>query len=283
MLASFLKRRMKQVLGLDSGPIPVPALADCRFAHEYLVALQQRISGPGGLRRHYTWGVLRAAFMARELGLKRVSVIEFGVAGGGGLCALDELPDRIRPYIDVDIEIVGFDSGVGLPPPQDYRDLPNLWSAGDYAMDHAALQRRLKHARLILGPVEETVGTFLQSDAAPVGFIAFDLDYYSSTVAAFRLLEAEPERLLPRVYCYFDDIIGFTFGDLNGERLAIHEFNAKQRDRQISPIYGLRYELPRRYFFDEWTEKMFLAHCIDHPRYNAPDGLVRPNQQRPLG
>jgi hypothetical protein len=34
--------------------------------------------------------------------------------------------------------------------------------------------------------------------------------------------------------CYFDDIIGYTFSDFNGERLAIHEFNEGIRLRRDS-------------------------------------------------
>ncbi len=37
--------------------------------------------------------------------------------------------------------------------------------------------------------------------------LAFDLDYYSSTKTALQLFEGGPESRLPRVYCYFDDIM----------------------------------------------------------------------------
>ena len=43
------------------------------------------------------------------------------------------------------------------PPPLDYRDLPNLFTATAYQMDVDKLKARLKRARLILGLVEETV------------------------------------------------------------------------------------------------------------------------------
>ena len=36
----------------------------------------------GVLRSNYTWGVLHGVYLAKTLGIKRVSVIEFGVAGG---------------------------------------------------------------------------------------------------------------------------------------------------------------------------------------------------------
>jgi hypothetical protein len=59
----------------------------------------------------------------------------------------------------------------------------------------------------------------------PVGFVAFDLDYYSSTTVAFRVFEKEH---LPRVHCYFDDTIwpeSAYHNEYIGELCAIREFN----------------------------------------------------------
>ena len=92
-------------------------------------------------------------------------------------------------------------------------------------MDADKLKRRLERARLILGDVRETVPKFILSDVSPVAFAGFDLDFYTSTMHALALFEADHRLLLPRVHCYFDDILGVTFGDQVGERLAISEFN----------------------------------------------------------
>ena len=246
-------------------------------AYPMLNALVESIAADLGStqRAHYTWGMAHAAYLAHHLNIPAITAIELGVAGGDGLVAMDRAAQAIQQALDVHIHVVGFDSGQGLPKPQDYRDLPNLWTQGDFAMDEAALRQRLQHADLILGLVEKTIPQFLASQAPPIGFIAFDLDYYSSTRAAMALLEAPHHRLLPRIQCYFDDILGFTFADFNGERLAIREFNQQHPQRQISPIYGARFYVPRRYMHANWTEKLFLAHILDHPRYNDYDGLVR--------
>lgn len=61
----------------------------------------------------------------------------------------------------------------------------------------------------------------------------------------------------------------------NGERLAISEFNQAHLNRQISQIYGMRFCLPRKYREANWTEKLFMAHIVEHPLYNEWDGLVR--------
>ena len=226
-------------------------------------------------RVHYLWGVLQGAFLASALGERSMSVIEFGVAGGNGLMALEACADLVEEQFDVRIDVYGFDSGRGLPPPVDYRDLPHLWSSGAYPMDEACLRRRLDRAQLVVGLVADTLPTFLEINKAPVGFIAFDFDQYTSTVDALELLWAETRHLLPRIICYFDDILGFTYSDFTGERLAIREFNARTELRKLSPIYGLRYYVPPRFAGNSWTEKMFMAHLFDHCDYGRHDGQVR--------
>ena len=52
-----------------------------------------------GLRPHYTWGLLHSAYLARSLGLPRISTIEFGVAGGNGLIALEKSRSSNREYL----------------------------------------------------------------------------------------------------------------------------------------------------------------------------------------
>jgi hypothetical protein len=227
------------------------------------------------LRPNYTWGLVNTTFLASSLRLPRISAIELGVAGGNGLISLERAARRLRQIFGVQIDVYGFDSGEGLPKPVDYRDLPNLWPEGAYPMNERTLRQRLDRAELIMGLVEETVPKFLETRTAPIGFIAFDLDQYTSTVQAMALLEANYDRLMPRIHCYFDDILGYTCGHHNGERLAITEFNQAHPDRQISQIYGMRFCLHRRYREQNWTEKMFMAHLVEHPQYNEWDGLVR--------
>ena len=229
---------------------------------------------PSVLRSSYTWGTLHAAHLAKSVGITHISVVEFGVAGGNGLVALERAARRVQSHFGITIDVHGFDTGIGLPPPTDYRDLPNIFRQSEYRMDVDALRQRLRHAQLHIGLVGETVERFVASRPAPVGFISFDLDYYTSTMDAFTLLEADESLMLPRIHCYFDDIMGFTFSEFTGERLAIDEFNAAHVSRKISPIYGLRYFLPRDYAQQQWSEMFYMAHLFDHPLYPANDGLV---------
>jgi hypothetical protein len=124
----------------------------------------------------------------------------------------------------------------------------------------------------VLGNIRETLDGFLASRPHPVAFVGFDVDLYSSTRDALTLFDADPCRLLPRVHCHFDDILGYSFGDCVGERLAISHFNCAHEERKISPIYGLRYFVPKRYAHEMDWEKQSMVHVFDHHLYADFDG-----------
>ena len=47
---------------------------------------------------------------------------------------------------------------------------------------------------------------------------------------------------LPRVFCYFDDVLGSEielYNDYTGERLAINEFNNENDEIKFSKAYNL--------------------------------------------
>lgn len=272
-----IRRARNYVARLDADPGREVKPDDNDVAYPWLNSVFSRLmyDGRGALRPSYTLGVLHGAHLARALGIPRVSVIEFGVAGGVGLISLERIADEVSRVLDVAIDVYGFDTGAGLPKPVDHRDLPNLYTEGGFPMDAEKLAARLRKARLVLGLIEDTIPKFLESRPAPVAFISFDLDYYSSTLHAFKVLEADTDVLLPRVHCYFDDIMGFTCSEFTGERLAISEFNTGHPARKISPIYGLKHFLPRQYLNEQWVEMLYLAHMFDHPMYERNDGLVR--------
>jgi hypothetical protein len=226
-------------------------------------------------RPWYVWGVLQGVVLARILELDDVSVLEFGVAGGAGLLSLERTASRVEKLVGVRVGAYGFDTGVGLPKPADYRDQPNMWVQGQLPMRHEALERLLDGASLRLGLVAESVPRFLAEEPSPIAFVSFDLDLYSSTRDALQVFGGPEARVLPRVPCYFDDIMGHTYNDFAGERLAISEFNDRHAMRKISPIYGLEYFVPRKFrHINQWNG-MFFAHFLDHPLYCAPDSYEK--------
>lgn len=219
-------------------------------------------------RPNYAYGVYRAALQARALGIRELSALEFGVGRGEGLLALEAVAAEIDMHTGVRIAAYGFDLGEGLPAPHDYRDLAYLYAPGYYHMDVATLRSRLQRSELILGNVAETVPAFLQRKPPPIGFVAFDLDYYSSTVAALQVFESRQERYLPRVLCYFDDIANEEAlqTEYTGELLAVGEFNTQHPRVKIDRITGFEYS---RLIRDVWNIKMYVCHFFDHPHYNT--------------
>jgi hypothetical protein len=143
----------------------------------------------------------------------------------------------------------------------DHRDHPDMWMPGDFPMDVASLQAQLaSRTTLVLGNVRDTLTKFRKDyDPSPIGFLAMDLDLYSSTVAALSLLDICP--IMRRVAIYFDDI-GYTHCHRwAGELLAIAEFNEKHTNLKIDRWRGLRYFRP--YPEVPWIDFMFLCHDLE--------------------
>ena len=135
-------------------------------------------------------------------------------------------------------------------------------------MDVEALRKRLlPMTQLFIGDLAETIPQFLASAPAKIGFIAFDLDYYSSTVQAFTIFNTDS--LLPRVYCYFDDIIWpetACYNEYVGELCAIREFNSAHQDQKLCPIHLLRHTQVHP---AAWNDQMYVLHRFSDPLYSV--------------
>ena len=232
-------------------------------------------------RPFYAYCAVRASELALRLGYEAVTWVEFGVATGNGLIALEQIKAAVEEHLPIKVRIVGFDLGSGLPSPIDYRDLPYHWQSGFYEMDVPGLESRLQDAELVLGPVAETLPTFIANPPldAPIGMISFDLDYYSSTVEAFGIFDLSEAAILPRVMCYMDDIVGHNewYSDYTGERLAIREFNERSDTRKLSSCYDFEH-----FGYERWQEKIMIYHDFAHARYNCYVGDSNRDAQIPL-
>ena len=225
---------------------------------------------PFGLRRkawwdaaarpHYLHGVLYAAEQARREGRPSVAVIEFGVAEGAGLLAMQAYAAAVERESGVEVRVYGFDTGRGLPTGTgDHRDHPDVWKAGDFPMDEAALRPRLAaRTTLVLGDLATTA--MGQTFAAPIGFAALDLDLYSSTAAALQVLLREDVARLRRVALYVDDVEGASYHRFAGALLAIEEFNRGSAQVKIDRWRGVQGGRP---FPDaHWLRRMYVAHDL---------------------
>ena len=255
-------RRMRRSGKEDAGPPPV--------GNDDIGVLFAWARATTDIRGQYLWSVLLAALTARVMELPAVSVLELGVAGGNGLVELERAAGLAEELLGVKVQAYGFDTGSGMPAPTDHRDAPWVIQPGWFPMDEPALRARLTTAQLVMGPVGDTIPRWLAEDHPPVGFIAWDLDYYSSTVEALPLLDGPDDRLLPRIICYFDDINGWGWSEFTGELAAIAEFNETRPARKLGEIRGLRWTLPPPDSGREWPEKMYVAHLFDHGAYDRP-------------
>lgn len=220
-------------------------------------------------RPFYAWPLYYAAVEAKALGHSAMTVVEFGVAGGNGLLCLCRHKAEIENLVGTKIEVVGFDTGAGLPASNDPRDLLYCWPTGSFEMDRAELERRLAgQAQLVVGDVSETVAAWEPRADAPLGTVMFDLDYYSSTRAALEIFSKQ--NVLPRVWSYLDDIIGRpdnAYTDGIGVRAAVKEFNS-QAERALlndhfGPVYAFQSEKP-----EAWHQQIYVYHRLSHPDYN---------------
>ncbi len=228
------------------------------------VPLKTRVIWELSNRPQYLLGVYTAAQQAIKQGIKEISVIEFGVAGGSGLLTLQHEARSVERETGVKIRVFGFDAGAsGLPELiGDYRDHPDKWKAGDYPMDEVALRSKLsKRSTLILGNVKETVKSFFTKyNASPIGFISFDLDLYSSTSQALNILLDPNLKMLQHVPIYFDDIEFIFNHKYAGELLAIDEFNERSEHVKIDKWYGV--DIGRPFPEHSFLKKMYVAHNL---------------------
>lgn len=217
------------------------------------------------LRHHHAYGILAAADQANQLGIERVALLEFGVAGGTGLLNMAHVAARVTACTGVEFDIYGFDTGAGLPPPRSYRDHPELYQAGDFVMDVERLRRSLPpNVQLVLGDIADTAPAWLDSrPSAPVGFVSVDLDYYYSTKDALQALVGPPEAYLPQTHVYLDDMEQESHNSYCGEQLAVREFNQENELRKIErhPFFRNTRVFQRA----PWIGHMFLLHVLDHP------------------
>lgn len=263
-----------------------------RIFHEYRAALYDRLLEPlhvnlisifvalfGNLRRkigfdlvlrkQHAYAILNLADQAKSLGYERATIIEFGVASGAGLLNLQRLAERITKATRIGFDIYGFDTGTGMPPPRSYKDHPELYQAGDFPMVFDALAKNLnENTHLIIGPLADTIVEFSSRDfsKAPIGFISIDVDYYSSSVEALKVLNTDARNLFPRIIVWLDDIGNLSHNSRCGELAAIIEFSDQHPMRPIEKHPSLRNH--RIFKNAPWIDHIYQCHALDHPVRN---------------
>jgi hypothetical protein len=220
-------------------------------------------------RPQYFYCVYNGALLAKRLGHEHISVIEFGVANGNGLLILENYAEAVSKIFNIKIDVYGFDTGKGLPSLDGFRDMPYWWQPGFFEMDIEGLKKKLRFAKLVIGDIRESASHFFDKyNPAPIAAVMHDMDLYSSTNAALKIFNADTKYFLPRIFNYFDDIIGndiMLCSDFTGERFAIDEFNAVHDNRKLSPAY----HLITKKKIERWYHQIFILHLFNHEEYGS--------------
>jgi hypothetical protein len=227
-------------------------------------------------QRPHAFGLLNAANRAVELGIDHIIALEFGVASGRGLINMGRIAEKITEMTGVRIEVVGFDTGEGLPGPRDYRDHPELYQTGDYPpLDKQQIISLLPgNTRIIYGDIADTIASFTKSIDSVIGFVKIDVDLYWSSVACFTVFDgSDPSMYLPVTPIYLDDVNLETQNPWCGEFLAVDEFNESHPMRKIAPFHTLRHQ--RVFKRPSWIDQMFMLHVLDHPRRTLATAVER--------
>ena len=105
--------------------------------YPWLKAMHRKlISQTGTERPEYAWGVLHGANLSKYLQIPPESPywnLEWPEATACWRSRKSQFHASRLPKYKIDV--YGFDTGVGLPKPVDYRDSPNLFSENDFPMD----------------------------------------------------------------------------------------------------------------------------------------------------
>lgn len=234
-------------------------------------SFRQKVAFDLVLRPYHAFAILKACDAAKKQGLKKIKILEFGVANGAGIMNMIKIAEKVTKTTGIAIEIIGFDSGKGMPDPKDYKDHPEYYNTGDFPMNKELLLQQINNkATIIFGDIKESLKAFEQtlSIDAPIGFVSVDVDYYSSTTETLQLLKAKASYFLPLTYVYFDDTFMEHHNSKCGELLAVREFNQENEFRLIEQHNFLSNS--RIFKHANWIKQLYYLHVLDHEkRFNT--------------
>lgn len=221
-------------------------------------------------RQPYAFGLNEAFKRAQSLQISNITIIEFGVAQGAGFFNLADIASKLSKVYNIDYSVIGFDTGIGMPKPKDFRDHPEKYRMGDYPSGKLSQAKLPQKTDIIYGPISETVPEFingLEKDTT-ISFVSIDVDYYSSTKECFEIFHTDSDRFLPSTILYFDDVNNPDHNEFMGELLAIKEFNSETEDKKICKMTQLS---NWRIFKNAlWIDQMYFLHVLN-ASYRNPE------------
>ena len=221
-------------------------------------------------RQPYAFGLKDAFEISIAEECSKVIIIEFGVSSGAGLYNLAYIADKLSSIYAVDYQIIGFDSGEGMPKPIDYRDHPEKFRTGDYPPLNLDINNLPKKTKVYYGDISDTLVKLDSelSEDSKIGFVSIDVDYYSSTEKCLKVFKKNHSSYLSKTVVYLDDVNNVDHNDYCGELLAINEFNENNLPRKICKMTQLR---NWRIFKNAlYLDQMYYLHVFDSD-YRNPD------------
>jgi hypothetical protein len=182
-------------------------------------------------RRPYAFGILSAADLASKKGIPKIAVIEFGVASGDGLKSMSRIASAVSKVTGIQLDVVGFDTGKGMPPAVDYRDHPEDYFEGDFAPDNldTLIASLPSNTKIVIGDILHTVPDFIKAYDGVIGFVSVDVDYYSSAKHCLNIFVDDRDKYLPWSPVFFDDVLNDSHNPWCGHGTCTAEDNALQR------------------------------------------------------
>lgn len=107
-------RKLQQLI-LDTilDPYPLRTITKKIIQKFEIGSYKQRLKIEALERSHYAHCIYNAAVLAKKLGYRRMSVLEYGVAAGNGLLNIEYHAQETSKLLSIDIDIYGFDTGEG--------------------------------------------------------------------------------------------------------------------------------------------------------------------------
>ena len=177
-------------------PHPHRRIAGVDFTKKYNIGSYLFRLNKNALERpHYGYIVYNGALLAKKLGHQRVSILEFGVAGGNGLLNLEYHAKEVQKNSRHRYRHLRFRHGRRLPEPEDYRDLPYHWKSGFFKMEVEAIEKRLEIAGTSFSAISTKHRKLFLKNTIPRRFaaVSHDFDFYSSTATALKMFDADGE------------------------------------------------------------------------------------------
>jgi hypothetical protein len=203
-------------------------------------------------RGGYAYGLLRAVELAEFLGINCFTAAEFGVASGRGLDCLCRYREKVQSSTGMTIDVMGFDTGSGMPAIDRWEDHPEMWQQGDYPATVDLKKTFENRATIFLGDLARDP---VPPPKYPILFASVDVDSYSSSRAVLNYVQQQAGQ-----FCsvYFDDIEFSTASEYRGQLLAIKEFNEGHPDHRCFVMPDRMLPSGRLIRYAVWYKHMYI-------------------------